>query len=158
MATFKNLFLNNDFLKFKKNNIFSVFNAETSHSYFSYTNKMKFAFLSFSEFNQSPSNHHRASTKKAMSKAKRNLTKMIITINIIFVISNLSATLSYMSLLVFGPSALRTNILSIISYIILFATHSTNLFVYLCFDKQFTLAFIRVFSNILPKKMKLFQK
>ena len=84
----------------------------------------------------------------SMTQAKRNLTLMIITINVVFIISNLSACLSYLTFLVFKLSSVTSTLIFIGTNITLFLTHGCGLFIYLCFDRQFRQAFNGYFSNL----------
>ena len=71
---------------------------------------------------------------QAMRQARRNLTKMIITFNCLFIISHSTTSLSFYHM---NPSSMAVHIRVIVSNLILFTTHSLSFFIYLSFDKRF---------------------
>ena len=80
-----------------------------------------------------------------VTRAKRSLTKMIIIVNISFTVSNCAPSLSYILYNFFNLSLKNALIISTISNLLLFVTHSTSFFIYLNFDKLFRKAFFSAF-------------
>lgn len=82
-----------------------------------------------------------AHSSDTVTQARKNLTQMIITINFLFVVSNMSPILNFLSMEKFGASSITSVVLSIVSNLLLFFTHSSGLFIYLSFDKLFRQTF-----------------
>ena len=87
--------------------------------------------------NSQESNQGRRLNSTAADQAKSNLTKMIITVNTMFVVSNFTLCIVYFCMMIFGPRSIPTHVTMIVSNLLLYLAHCSTLFVYLSFDKQF---------------------
>ena len=94
--------------------------------------------LQNSSSQQSTGDHSSSASRHARSsQAQKNLTKMIISINFIYIVTNASSFASIVTTLTFGRNSAVTMLSSTVSNTLLFITHSTTFFVYLAFDKLF---------------------
>ena len=94
----------------------------------------------------------RGSKDLNMKHAKKNLTKMVIIFNFIFLLSNLTNSVGFISRNVVSPEVV---ILTIVSNIFLFLTHSSSFLIYLRFDRLFRDAIVSLFKRTKPKRLRL---
>ena len=77
----------------------------------------------------------RISKEQKLLNAKRNLTRLIISINFLFIVTNLSGTAFIAAYSLIGSSKLAA-LISIVAHIIFYSSHSINILVYALTDKN----------------------
>ena len=80
------------------------------------------------------------------SRAKENLTKMVVAMNLTFLAAHLSPIISFFSSYIFGYSSFITIAITAAANTLLFFTHSLSLAIYLSFDKIFLKTFSRTLN------------
>lgn len=69
--------------------------------------------------------------------SKKNLTKLVISINFLFIMSNVSSSIAIFSVMIGGFSSYFTKIALMLQNTIFLSSHSLSFFVYLYFDSKF---------------------
>ena len=73
----------------------------------------------------------------AAYEAKKNLTKMIIALNVFFIIAHFMPLFTFFASNAFGYQASISIVITIFANTLLFMTHSFSIFIYLTCDKLF---------------------
>ena len=106
--------------------------------------------------NDSIANQNQSSTEKIANydpfcKAAKNITKMLVTINFFCIYVNLTVAVTHCLMFLFNKNSPFTILFSVYSSIILYMSHSINIFIYYRYDKLFFELFNKTFFKKINK-------
>lgn len=96
------------------------------------------------------SNNQRAAS--IVYNSKKSLTRLVISINFLFIISNLSSSVSTIFFFLYGFSSYYTTLAIVIQASLYTTIHSISFFVYLSFDQYYFKIFLFYVRKLISKK------